>query len=211
MKNFIYPQFGDGGGGGGGASGPLPLASAGTWVAINGNGFANIPNATAVLFLADTATANYIPTDWTGPRVVVSDFTDFAGSVRIYARLAEISGDNGVYAWFGIVSEVNNYYRGIRIRADNGAVQTRLDGGAGTNPGVIPTDGTGWVAYDRTGGTSNWYFGTGTSTQPPSNWSWAYSVGDTAAPYNQVSMALSKQNPTVEGTATWADAYYERL
>lgn len=137
MTNFIYPQFGDGGGGGGGASGPLPLASAGTWVAINGNGFANIPNATAVLFLADTATANYIPTDWTGPRVVVSDFTDFAGSVRIYARLAEISGDNGVYAWFGIVSEVNNYYRGIRIRADNGAVQTRLDGGAGTNHGVI--------------------------------------------------------------------------
>lgn len=209
MTNFIYPQFG--GGGGGGSTGPIPLSASGTWTPIGGNGVANIVDTAASLYLTDPSTGGYIPGDWTGPRVIVTDFTDFSGSVRIYARLDEITGDSTTFAWFGIVSEGDNYFRGLRIRADNGAVQTRSDGGALTNPGVIPLDGTGWVAYDRTGATSNWYFGTGTTTEPPTNWTWGYSVGDTAAPHNQVAMALSKQNTGVIGLTVWADAYYERL
>jgi hypothetical protein len=195
---------------GGSVSDPSSLFDVPGIFATNGTGAASIVSDTAVLVLSELQTGFYEGGVWTGPRVRVPSFASFPGSLRIYARLSVGSGDNTSFAYFGIISEVNNYFRGLRIRLDNGAVQTR-DIGALTNPGTLPLDGTGWVAYDRTGATSNWYFGTGTTTTPPDNWTWGYSVGDTAQPYNEVAMALGKNNPGVIGTVTWADAYYENL
>lgn len=190
---------------------PVDVFSAGTVTSLNGNGTATKTGTVITLGLTDPQTGNYVPADWTGPRVIVNNFVDFSGSVRIYARLVTISGDNTTFGWFGIVSEADSYFRGFRIRADNGAVQTRSDGGALTNPGFIPVDGTGWVAYDRTGATSNWYFGTGTESAPPLNWTWGYSVGDSAPPQNGLSMALGKQNTGVVGSVVWNNIYYERV
>lgn len=189
-----------------------PIAnSLATGTATNGTGAASIATQTAVLAMTNAQTGTYGSSAFTGPRVTVPNVGPFPGDVRVYARLAACSGDNNTWAYFGVVSEVDNYFRGWRVRCDNGQAGVRSDGSTLVTPGTINTDGSGWVAYERVAGSEAWFYGNGTTSTPPPVWSPARTEANTTVRANTVAMALVKTDTAVAGSCTWANLYVEAL
>lgn len=189
-----------------------PIAnSLSTGTATNGTGAASVASQTAVLSMPQAMTSAYGPGSWTAPRVMLAPLAAFPGDVRVYARLAACSGDSNTWAYFGTVSEVDNYFRGWRVRCDNGQAGVRSDGATLVTPGTINIDGTGWVAYERFAGSEAWFYGNGTTSTPPPVWSPGRTEGNTTVRANTVAMALVKTDTAVAGSCTWANLYVEAL
>ena len=189
-----------------------PVAnSLSTGVATNGTGAASIASQTAVLAMTAAQTGTYASSAFTGPRVTVGSIAAFPASVRVYARLAAVSGDANTWAYFGIADEDPgvNTFRGWRVRASSGQAGVRVDASTPITPGSIAIDGTGWVCYERSVGAEVWYYGNGTTTTPPAVWTEGEIIANTGTAANTVAMALVKTDTAVAGSCTWANLYVE--
>lgn len=188
------------------------LSAVSGWTDTAGSGSASHPSFVATLAQSAIQSGLYEPSDFTGPRVTVPLFTEFPASAIVYTRLATIVGDNTVHAYFGLVSEGDNRFLGMRVRADNGQLNIRSGGSTVYTPGNIPTDGTGWIAYQRSAGSCSFYYGTGTSTTPPATWTPAWTLTDVGATTDTtVVFALSKAIGAVVASATFDLAVVRKL
>ena len=169
----------------------------------NGSGTASVTAGVASTSLLAAATGVYAGGTWTGPRVKLADAAPFPGSFRVVARLASLSGSSDSYAYFGVVSEADNRFRGWRVRGHNGASACMVDTSVLVTPANSPRDGTTWFAYQRVAGSQAWWYGTGTSTDPPAAWTEGETAADTSPPDGTVVFGLAKSDTSDAAVATW--------
>lgn len=183
-------------------------------VTVNGTGTAAVTSEAVVLSYSDAQDGTYEPGAWTGPRVKLDNVVEFA-SARIFARLVSIVGDNVTFLKVGVVSEADNQFFGFRIRASDGQIIAYNTGGAVLGaPSPIATDGTGWFAVERHGNTLTWWYGVGTSTDPPTDWVHIYSLvlGSTSdVPGRTIAFGLSKTANALAGSASVDNVYVKVL
>jgi hypothetical protein len=195
-----------------GGGGPI-LNNLSTATILTGSGMASVNTGTgaATVSYGLGQTGAYQPGNYTGPRVLVRGIVPFGTDVRVYGRVASITGgDNTTFLKFGLVGESNNRFLYCRIRADTLSYGAYNTGGAVVNIGNLVGDGQDWVAVERRGGTVVWWYGRGTTTTPPANgtWTWVYTVADTFGPDASLAIALAGNNG-VSAAATMDYIYVE--
>lgn len=185
-----------------------------TGTATNGTGSASIAAGDAILSYTDAQDGDYQPGAWTGPRVTLAGAIPFGSSFRVVARIVDINGDNTTLLRVGILSESDNQFTGLRMRASDGACTAYTTGGAVASSAVpLALDGTDWISFERHGGSSAWYRGTGTPTDPPAAGAWANIIvsANTDLPVTTFGIGLAKSANALPGDATVDNVYIQAI